>query len=156
MNMFKTILLSLCAMIFVSSQAFAADKDIVETAMSNDDFSTLVELVKEAGLVDTLKGSGPFTLFAPTNEAFAKIPAADLAALKSDKTKLAEVLKYHLISGSVIADKVAGMKTAKTVEGERLTIDTSKGVKIDNAMVTQTDIMAKNGVIHVVDTVLMP
>ena len=156
MNMFKTILLSLCAMIFVSSQAFAADKDIVETAMSNDDFSTLVELVKEAGLVDTLKGSGPFTLFAPTNEAFAKIPAADLAALKSDKTKLAEVLKYHLISGSVMADKVAGMKTAKTVEGESLTIDTSKGVKIDNAMVTQTDIMAKNGVIHVVDTVLMP
>lgn len=133
-----------------------ADADIVDTAVAAGNFETLVTAVQAAGLVDTLKGEGPFTLFAPTDEAFAKIPQADLDALLADKEKLTEVLTYHVVSGKVMAADVAGMTSAETVQGSSLTIDASDGVKVDNATVTATDIKASNGVIHVIDTVLMP
>jgi uncharacterized surface protein with fasciclin (FAS1) repeats len=133
-----------------------AQLNIVETAMGNSDFSTLVALVKEAGLVDTLSSEGPFTLFAPTNAAFAKIPAADLIALKNDKAKLASVLTYHVVSGNVPASKVVGLSKATTVQGSSVAISSTDGVKVGDANVTKTDIMTSNGVIHIIDTVLIP
>jgi uncharacterized surface protein with fasciclin (FAS1) repeats len=108
-----------------------------------------------AGLVDTLKGKGPFTVFAPTDEAFAKIPKADLDALLKDKAKLSSVLTYHVVAGRVMAADVKAGKV-KTVQGSELTVSTSMGVTVDNAKVTKTDITADNGVIHVIDTVIMP
>jgi uncharacterized surface protein with fasciclin (FAS1) repeats len=140
----------------VSAQSMAAsDKDIVDTAVAADGFTTLVKAVQEAGLVDTLKGEGPFTVFAPTDEAFAKIPEADLAALLQDKEKLTKVLTYHVVPGKVMAADVSpGM--VETVEGQSITIDTADGVKVDGASVIATDIEASNGVIHVIDSVIMP
>ena len=130
-------------------------KDIVDTAVSAGSFNTLVTAVQAAGLVDTLKGPGPFTVFAPTDEAFAKVPKADLDALLKDKAKLTAVLTYHVLPGKVMAaDVKAG--SAKTVNGQSLTIATAGGVKVDNAKVTATDIVASNGVIHVIDSVVMP
>jgi uncharacterized surface protein with fasciclin (FAS1) repeats len=108
-----------------------------------------------AGLVDTLKGKGPFTVFAPTDEAFAKIPKADLEALLKDKAKLKAVLTYHVVAGKVMAADVKAGKV-KTVQGSELTVSTSSGVMVDNAKVIKTDIVADNGVIHVIDTVIMP
>jgi uncharacterized surface protein with fasciclin (FAS1) repeats len=131
-------------------------KDIVDTAVSAGEFDTLVTAVKEAGLVETLKGDGPFTVFAPTDEAFARIPEADLKALLADKEKLTRVLTYHVVPGKVMAADVAGMSAASTVEGGSLEISTSSGVRVDDATVVKTDIEASNGVIHVIDTVLMP
>jgi uncharacterized surface protein with fasciclin (FAS1) repeats len=131
-------------------------KDIVDTAVSAGNFGTLVTAVKEAGLVETLKGDGPFTVFAPTDEAFAKIPQADLKALLADKEKLTRVLTYHVVPGKVMAGDVAGLSTAKTVEGGSLDISTSSGVRVNDANVVKTDIETSNGVIHVIDTVLMP
>jgi uncharacterized surface protein with fasciclin (FAS1) repeats len=131
-------------------------KDIVDTAVSAGEFDTLVTAVKEAGLVETLKGDGPFTVFAPTDEAFARIPEADLKALLADKEKLTRVLTYHVVPGKVMAADVAGMSAARTVEGGSLEISTSSGVRVDDATVVKTDIEASNGVIHVIDTVLMP
>ncbi len=131
--------------------------DIVDTAMGNKDFSTLCELLKEAGLVETLKGAGPFTVFAPTNDAFKKIPQADLDALKKDKAKLKAVLTYHVVSGNNDAAAVSKMTKAKTVEGTECTITAKDGkVMVDGATVTKTDIKCKNGCIHVIDTVIMP
>jgi uncharacterized surface protein with fasciclin (FAS1) repeats len=112
--------------------------------------------VETAELGETLKSGGPFTLFAPTDEAFAKLPQADLDALLKDKAKLAEVLKFHLVPGTVSSMEVAKLSAAKTLEGEELAIDATKGVKVGTATVTKTDITASNGVIHVIDTVLMP
>lgn len=153
----KTIMRIFCVLMLTASTAFAGTgKNIVETAMSDSQFSTLVSLVKEAGLVETLSSEGPFTLFAPTNAAFAKIPAKDLAALKNDKQKLAQVLKFHVVSGKVPASKVTSLSEAKTVEGSSLPISTKSGVMVGDASVTKTDIMTSNGVIHVIDTVLMP
>jgi uncharacterized surface protein with fasciclin (FAS1) repeats len=131
-------------------------KDIVDTAVSAGEFDTLVTAVKEAGLVETLKGDGPFTVFAPTDEAFARIPEADLKALLADKEKLTRVLTYHVVPGKVMAADVAGMSAARTVEGGSLEISTSSGVRVDDATVVKTDIETSNGVIHVIDTVLMP
>jgi uncharacterized surface protein with fasciclin (FAS1) repeats len=105
--------------------------------------------------VDTLKGKGPFTVFAPTDEAFAKIPKADLEALLKDKAKLKAVLTYHVVAGKVMAADVKAGKV-KTVQGSELTVSTSSGVMVDNAKVIKTDIVADNGVIHVIDTVIMP
>ncbi len=133
-----------------------AKKDIVDTAVAAGSFTTLVAAVQAAGLVDTLKGEGPFTVFAPTDEAFAKIPAADLDALLADKDKLTAVLTYHVVAGKVLAADVVGMTSAETVQGSELRIDASDGVMVDSAKVVKTDIMASNGVIHVIDTVLMP
>ena len=131
-------------------------KNIIETAIDNPMFSTLVTAVKAAGLVDTLSGTGPFTVFAPTNDAFAKIPAETLKAVLADKDKLTSILTYHVVAGKVMAADVAGMTEASTVEGKSVKIDASDGVKINDSKVTQADIECSNGVIHVIDTVLMP
>jgi uncharacterized surface protein with fasciclin (FAS1) repeats len=111
--------------------------------------------VQQAGLVDTLKGPGPFTVFAPTDEAFAKIPKAQLDALLKDKAALTKVLTYHVVPGKVMASDVKAGKVA-TVEGESLTLGTQGGVSVDRAKVVKADIVADNGVIHVIDSVLMP
>jgi uncharacterized surface protein with fasciclin (FAS1) repeats len=143
----------------VASNAAAATKaneDIVDTAVAAGNFNTLVIAVQEAGLVETLKGDGPFTVFAPTDEAFAKIPKEQLDALLADKEKLVAVLTYHVVPGKVMAADVAGLKSAKTVQGQEITIDTSEGVRVDEATVIQADVVASNGVIHVIDTVILP
>ncbi len=130
-------------------------KDIVDTAVAAGNFKTLAAALTAAGLVDTLKGPGPFTVFAPTDAAFAKIPKADLDALLKDKGKLTAVLTYHVVPGKVMAKDVkAG--NVKTVQGTEIAIVTMGGVKVNNANVTATDIVADNGVIHVLDTVIMP
>lgn len=131
-------------------------KDIVDTAVAAGDFTTLVTAVQKAGLVETLKGEGPFTVFAPNDAAFAKIPSDQLNALLADKAKLTAVLTYHVVPGKVMAADVVKLTSAKTVEGQEVTIDASDGVKVDGAKVIKTDIVASNGVIHVIDTVLMP
>lgn len=130
-------------------------KDLVDTAVAAGSFKTLATALTAAGLVDTLKGKGPFTVFAPTDEAFAKIPKADLDALLKDKAKLTAVLTYHVVAGKVMAADVKAGKV-KTVQGAEITVSTSMGVTVDNAKVTKTDIVADNGVIHVIDTVIMP
>ena len=129
--------------------------DIVDTAVGAGSFKTLATALGAAGLVDTLKGKGPFTVFAPTDEAFAKIPKADLDALLKDKIKLVAVLTYHVVPGKVMAADVKPGKV-KTVQGSDLTITTSNGVMVNNAKVIKTDVVADNGVIHVIDTVLIP
>ncbi|MBP8806987.1 MAG: fasciclin domain-containing protein [Kofleriaceae bacterium] len=134
----------------------AATADIVDTAVAAGSFTTLVAAVKAAGLVETLKGEGPFTVFAPTDEAFAKLPPGTVEALLADKDKLTRVLTYHVVAGKVTSDAVAGLKEATTVAGPTLAIDTTSGVKINNATVVTADVMATNGVIHVIDTVLLP
>ena len=131
-------------------------KNIIETAVSNSDFSTLVTAIKAAGLVDTLSGTGPFTVFAPTNEAFAKLPKATLDEVLADKEKLTAILTYHVVSGKVMSGDVAAMTEATTVEGSKITIDADDDIMIDDATVTKADIECSNGVIHVIDTVLMP
>jgi len=138
----------------VSAMAAQA-KDIVDTAVAAGNFKTLAAALQAAGLVETLKGKGPFTVFAPTDEAFAKIPKADLDALLKDKAKLSAVLTYHVVPGTVMAKDVKAGKV-KTVQGGEITVTTMGGVKVDNANVTKTDIVASNGVIHVIDSVLMP
>lgn len=142
------------ALAFATSVSLAAD--IVDTAVSAGQFKTLVKAVQEAGLVDTLKGDGPFTVFAPTDEAFAKLPAGTLEALLKDKEKLAAVLTYHVVPGKVMAAQVKP-GPVKTVQGQPLTVSASYGtVMINNAKVVKTDIIASNGVIHVIDTVVLP
>lgn len=130
--------------------------DVVDTAVAAGNFSTLVTAIKAAGLVETLKGEGPFTVFAPTDAAFKKIPEAQLAALLEDKAALTKVLTYHVVPGKVMAADVVKLNSAKTVEGQSVTISSSGGVMVDNANVVKTDITASNGVIHVIDTVIMP
>jgi uncharacterized surface protein with fasciclin (FAS1) repeats len=130
--------------------------DIVDTAVSAGSFSTLVAAVKAAGLVETLKGAGPFTVFAPTDEAFAKLPAGTVDELLKDIPKLTKILTYHVVSGKVMAADVVKIKSAKTVEGSDLKIDASKGVKVNDATVTTPDVGTDNGVIHIIDTVLIP
>jgi uncharacterized surface protein with fasciclin (FAS1) repeats len=132
--------------------------NIVETAIAAGSFKTLVKAVQAADLVDTLKGPGPFTVLAPTDEAFGKLPAATLTAVLADKAKLTAILTHHVIAGKVLAADVVALngKSAKTLQGGELKIDTSKGVTIGGANVTKTDIVTDNGVIHVIDTVLIP
>ena len=148
----KTFIATFLALgLALSAQA----KDIVDTAVAAGSFKTLATALDAAGLVDTLKGKGPFTVFAPTDEAFAKIPKADLDALLKDKAKLTAVLTYHVVAGKVMAADVKAGKV-KTVQGSELTVTTSGGVMVDKAKVVKTDIVADNGVIHVIDTVIMP
>ncbi len=129
--------------------------DIVDTAIAAGSFKTLATALQAAGLVETLKGKGPFTVFAPTDEAFAKIPKADLDALLKDKAKLQAVLTYHVVAGKVMAKDVkAG--NVKTVQGGDIKITTANGVMVNNAKVVATDVAADNGVIHVIDTVILP
>jgi len=133
-----------------------ASKDIVDTAVEAGSFSTLVTAVQAAGLVDTLKGEGPFTVFAPTDEAFAKLPAGTLDSLLQDKEALTKVLTYHVVPGRVMAADVAKLNSAETVQGQSIRIDTSSGVRVDDANVVKTDIVTSNGVIHVIDSVILP
>ncbi len=135
------------------------DKTIVENAAADKDFSTLVTAVKAAGLAETLSSKGPFTVFAPTNAAFAKLPEGTVASLlkPENKAKLASILKYHVVAGNVMAADVVKLEKAKTVEGSEVVIKvTGKTVTINGAKVVKTDIKCKNGVIHVIDTVLIP
>ena len=131
-------------------------KNIVETAVAAGSFKTLVTAVQVAGLVDTLSGAGPFTVFAPTDEAFAKIPKETLDAVLADKAKLTAILTYHVVAGKVMASDVMGLTSAKTVQGGEVKINTINGVMINNAKVVKADIECTNGVIHVIDSVLMP
>ena len=133
--------------------------DIVDTASAAGSFKTLVTAVKAAGLVDTLKGNGPFTVFAPTDEAFAKLPNGTLDKLlkPENKKQLVAILTYHVVPGKVMAKDLAGQKTmAKSVEGSEIAVDATNGVKVDNAKVVKADIQASNGVIHAIDAVIMP
>ncbi|MEH2136673.1 fasciclin domain-containing protein [Nostoc sp.] len=130
--------------------------NIIDTANNNGSFKTLVAAIQAAGLEGTLNGNGPFTVFAPTDEAFNKLPAGTVDALLKDIPKLKKILTYHVVSGKVLAADVAKLKTAKTVEGSDVKIDASNGVKINDAKVATADVAADNGVIHVIDTVLIP
>jgi uncharacterized surface protein with fasciclin (FAS1) repeats len=153
-GMFLIIALSLGIAAIGSSED--CDKDIVDTAIEAGSFQTLVEAVQAAGLVDTLKGEGPFTVFAPTDDAFAKLPEGTLASLLADKAKLRAVLTYHVVPGKVMAADVVKLTRAETVQGQEISIDTSSGVKVDGANVVKTDIVTSNGVIHVIDSVILP
>jgi uncharacterized surface protein with fasciclin (FAS1) repeats len=154
---------AMVALVFAASPAFAgeghkeAKKDIVETAVAAGNFKTLATALTEAGLIETLKGKGPFTVFAPTDEAFAKIPKATLENLLKDKEQLKKVLLYHVVAGKVMSSAVVSLPSVKTVEGSSAKIKVQgKTVMVDNATVTAVDIEASNGVIHVIDSVIMP
>ncbi len=149
----KKSLLALALGLGMSFSTFAAD--IVDTAVKAGNFKTLVAAVQAAGLVDTLKGAGPFTVFAPTDEAFAKIPKDKLDALLKDKAALSKILTYHVVSGKVMAKDVKAGKV-KTVQGQEITLATTGGVTVDGAKVIAADVAASNGVIHAIDTVIMP
>ena len=148
------------AVVFLAATGVrASENDIVDTAVSAGSFKTLVAAVKAAGLVDTLKSKGPFTVFAPTDAAFAKLPAGTIESLlkPENKAKLVAVLTYHVVPGKVAAGDIAGKKMdVATVQGSEIAVDATHGVKINNANVVTADVMASNGVIHVIDTVIMP
>ena len=146
---------TLIALALTLSAAGAMAQDIVDTAVKAGNFKTLVAAVQAAGLVDTLKGPGPFTVFAPTDEAFAKIPKATLDGLLADKAALAKVLTYHVVAGKVMAKDVKAGKV-KSVQGQEITVSTNMGVMVDQSKVIATDVAASNGVIHAIDTVMMP
>lgn len=155
--MLKTII----AGVTVAASALVAappqHPDIVDVAVEAGSFNTLVAALEAAELVDVLRGDGPFTVFAPTDEAFAAIPEADLQALLADKEALTAVLTYHVVPGKVMAADVVGLTSARTVQGQDLDIAVDMGtVKVDDARVTATDIQASNGVIHVIDAVILP
>ena len=166
MNAFKKTLsastgLALSAIITFAPalRAETPTKDIVETAVAAGSFKTLAAALQAAGLVDTLKGKGPFTVFAPTDAAFAKLPAGTVESLlkPENKAKLVAVLTYHVVAGEVTAAQASKLTTAKTVNGSSLTIHAMGGkVMIDNATVTSADLAASNGIIHVIDTVVLP
>ena len=140
-----------------AKQVDAKHMNIVETASAAGSFKTLIAAVKAAGLEETLKGKGPFTVFAPTDEAFAKLPAGTVEALLKDKAKLTAILTYHVVAGKVMAADAIKLTEAKTVNGQSFKIAAGKdGVMIDNAKVVATDIIASNGVIHVIDNVILP
>lgn len=130
--------------------------DIVDTAVKAGSFNTLVAAVKAAGLVDTLKGAGPFTVFAPSEDAFAKLPFGTVDALPKDIPKLKKILTHHVVADKVMAADVVKLKLAKTVEGSAVKIDASRGIKVNDSTVTTPDVAADNGVIHITDSVLMP
>jgi len=162
--MTRKVLILLSVFIFsAAATAFAGSygksADIVDTAVSAGDFNTLVAAVQAADLVDTLKGEGPFTVFAPTDEAFAKLPAGTVEALlkPENKEKLQAILLYHVVPGKVMAAEVVGLDSAKTAGGQSFSVSQKDGgVYVDNAKVVKTDIVCSNGVIHVIDTVIMP
>lgn len=158
----KKYILSIAALFVFAPLAVSAQTakaDIVDTAVSAGSFNTLVAAVKAAGLVETLKGKGPFTVFAPTDEAFAKLPAGTVEMLikPENKDKLIAILTYHVVAGEVKAADVVKLKSAKTVNGKEVKIMVMDGkVMVDNANVVKTDIMTSNGVIHVIDSVIIP
>ena len=158
----KTLAVAILLVFLSSTALFASShtkKDIVDTAVSAGSFNTLVAAVQAAGLAETLKGEGPFTVFAPTDDAFAKLPAGTLDDLlkPENKDKLAAILTYHVVSGKVMAKDVMTMKEAKTVNGQNVMVSMEADtVMIDNAKVVKADIECSNGVIHVIDTVILP
>ncbi|MBU0901423.1 MULTISPECIES: fasciclin domain-containing protein [Pseudomonas] len=156
----RTLMLATATLTVAAMPAFADmhgdKKDIVDTAVAAGQFNTLVTAVTAAGLVETLKGEGPFTVFAPNDAAFAKIPKADLDALLADKEKLTAVLTYHVVPGKLMAADLTGKSALKTVQGGELMLDTSNGVSVDGASVVAADIETSNGVIHVIDSVVLP
>ena len=162
MNRTQKVILIAVALLVAAGAAWAGDygkkssEDIVAVASSNDSFDTLVQAIQAAGLVDTLQGDGPFTVFAPTDEAFDKLPAGTLDNLLADKEKLTAILTYHVGPGKVTSSDVVALDRAKTVQGSELAIDTGDGVRVNDAKVVQADVEASNGVIHVIDTVLIP
>jgi uncharacterized surface protein with fasciclin (FAS1) repeats len=141
----------------IASGTEAQQKDIVDTVADAGSFKTLIAAVRAAGLESVLRGEGPFTVFAPTDAAFAKLPAGTIEALLADPAKLKSILTYHVVAGRVMGSDVLKLSEAMTVNGETVAIAVADGVvKIDNARVTQTDIRTSNGVIHVIDTVILP
>jgi uncharacterized surface protein with fasciclin (FAS1) repeats len=160
--MLKTLTLGISVnmlMLSASTQAQQNNKDIVETAVAAGSFKTLAKALQAADLVDTLKGQGPFTVFAPTDDAFAKLPAATLNDLlkPENKKKLQRILTYHVVPGRVTSSDVVKLSTAKAVSGDAIDIKASGGtVIVDGARVVKTDVQASNGIIHVIDTVIMP
>jgi uncharacterized surface protein with fasciclin (FAS1) repeats len=147
------------AFALLMTQAQAQDKDIVDTAVGAGTFTTLVAAAQAAGLVETLKGPGPFTVFAPTDDAFKKLPAGTVENLlkPENKAQLTAILTYHVVPGKVMSADLAGKKSSPTtVQGTTVDIDATSGVKVDGATVVTPDIAATNGVIHVIDTVIMP
>lgn len=141
----------------VNADAQASQGNILEVAAAAGTFNTLIAAVQAAGLEEVLRGEGPFTVFAPTDEAFARIPEADLQAILADRERLTAILTYHVVPGRVLAADVAGLPKAATVNGKEITIRaTDYGVRVDDARVTATDILASNGVIHVIDAVILP
>lgn len=161
MNVLKSIAAGVVALALSVPGATAAGQkaNIVQTAVDAGSFNTLVAAVKAAGLVNTLQGPGPFTVFAPTDAAFAKLPAGTVENLlkPENKKQLVAILTYHVVAGKVMSKDLAGKKTmAKSVEGSAISVDATNGVMIDNATVVKADIEASNGVIHVIDSVIMP
>ena len=155
--MFRRTFLSLTAVSMLAmTPAFAQDMDIVDTAVAAGNFTTLAAALTAAGLIETLKGPGPFTVFAPTDEAFAALPAGTVEALLADPEALAKILTYHVIAGKVMSTDLTNGMTATTVNGADVTIMTEGGVMVNDANVTTADILASNGVIHVIDKVIMP
>jgi uncharacterized surface protein with fasciclin (FAS1) repeats len=159
MKKFSSVLLTALVALLLTA-GLSADhhnkKDIVDTAVAAGSFNTLVAAVKAAGLVDTLKSPGPFTVFAPTDEAFAKLPEGTVEALLKDKEKLTAILTYHVVPGKLMAADVVSKSSLKTVQGQSLKVSTGGGAKIDNANIVKTDIVTSNGVIHVIDSVVLP
>ena len=140
----------------IAATAHASTADIVDTAVAAGSFQTLATALQAAGLVDTLKAPGPYTVFAPTDEAFAKLPPGTVEALLQDPARLQAVLTYHVVPGAVTAADVATLRSATTVQGSDLAIDATSGIKVNDATVVTADVPASNGVIHVIDTVLLP
>ena len=155
-NSLKAILISV--LLLIGANTYAQDKNIVELAAGAESLSTLVTAVKAAGLVETLSGEGPFTVFAPTNEAFAALPEGTLESLlkPENKAKLVAVLTYHVVGGSVMSTDLKDGMEAKTVQGENIAVDLSYGVKVNNAKVSTADVKASNGVVHIIDKVILP
>ncbi|SDI82324.1 fasciclin domain-containing protein [Salipiger marinus] len=157
--MFRRTYLALTAAAFIATPAFAqSDSDIVETAQANGSFSTLLAAAEAAGLVETLKGDGPFTVFAPTDEAFAALPEGTVDTLlqPENKDQLTSILTYHVVPGKVMSTDLTNGMEAETVQGSMVTIMTEGGVTVDGANVVTPDVEASNGVIHVIDAVIMP
>jgi len=154
-KLFKTIV-ALGVVGTLTSAPVHATGTIVDAAVESGQFNTLVKAVKAAGLAGTLSGSGPFTVFAPTDAAFSKLPPGTLEALLADKDALIQVLTYHVVLGTYKADQVLRLSSARTVQGEHISIGTKSGVTVDGAKVLKTDIETSNGVIHVIDTVMLP
>jgi uncharacterized surface protein with fasciclin (FAS1) repeats len=152
-----SLVVGLCLSPFTASAEEKASKDIVETAVAAGSFNTLVKAIKAADLVEVLQGPGPFTVFAPTDEAFAALPKETLEALLKDKKQLSGVLTYHVVPGKVMAADVIKVDSAKSVQGQKIMVKAAKDtVKVNNANVVKTDIVCSNGVIHVIDAVLLP
>lgn len=156
--MLRRTFIGAAAVATLSTSAFAAGHtmDIVDTAVANGSFTTLVAAVEAAGLVETLKGEGPFTVFAPTDEAFAALPEGTVEALLADPEALAAILTYHVVAGKVMSTDLSDGMTAETVNGAEITIGTEGGVTVNDANVVIADVEASNGVIHVIDAVILP